>query len=244
VFESPQGHHPDATYLTLVPHMTRTGAAARPTVEEHTETFVEWAQDHTRELSFGVLAVVTIAAAAWLYGYSTRRNMVRAEVLLNEAETSLAAQRVPEAQTRLERLVRGYDGTPAAGQGLLRLAQVLYDQGKFSEGVSQLEQAFGEYDTGPFAVAVRQMAGAGYEQMNNPATAAERYAEAAGKSDLEAERDQLVARSARAWADAGRKDEALRLWRQIVAKPSSPMANEARIRIGELTATPAGATAG
>jgi tetratricopeptide (TPR) repeat protein len=224
--------------------MTRTGEAARPTVEDHTESFMEWAGDHARELSFGALAIVTIAAAMWLYGYSTRRNMIRAEVLLNQAETSLAAQRVPEAQTQLERLVRGYEGAPAAGQGLLRLSQVLFDQGKFDEGVKQLEGAFGEYEKGPFAVAVRQMAGAGYEQLGQPAKAAERYAEASAKSELNSERDELNARAARAWANAGKKDEAIRLWRAIAAKPGHPMANEARIRLGELTATPAGSTPG
>jgi predicted negative regulator of RcsB-dependent stress response len=220
--------------------MTRTGAAARPTVEEHTESFIDWSREHTRELSFGALAIVTIAAAAWLYGYSASRNVVRAENLLNQAQASIGAQRLPEAQTQLERLVRGYGGTPAGAQGLLRLAQVLFDQGKFAEGVTQLEQAFGEYDEGPFAAAVRQLAAAGYEQLGQPEKAAERYSEAAAKATLDGEREQLVASAARAWADAGKKDEAIRLWRQIAAKPRSPLANEARIRLGELTATPAG----
>jgi predicted negative regulator of RcsB-dependent stress response len=224
--------------------MTRTGAAARPTVEDHTDNFMDWGRDHARELSFAVLAIVTIAAAAWLYGYSSRRNMVRAEILLNDAETSMSAQRVPDAQTKLERLVRGYEGTPAAGQGLLRLSQLLFDQGKYNEGITQLESAFGEYDEGPFAVAVRQLAGAGYEQLGQPGKAAERYAEASEKSQLEGERDQLLGRAARAWMDAGKKDEAIRLWKQIADKPNHPMANEARIRLGELQAAPAGSTAG
>jgi predicted negative regulator of RcsB-dependent stress response len=224
--------------------MTRTGAAARPTLEDHTDGFFDWARDHLRELSFAALAIVTIIAAAWLYAFSTQRNRARAEILLNQAETSLAAQRVPEAQTQLERLVRGYKGSPAAGQGLLRLAQVLYDQGKYAEGISQLEAAFGEFEDGPFAVAVRQLSAAGYEQMNEHAKAAERYAEAAAKATFDSERDQLIGRSARAWADAGNKAEAIRLWREIAEKPGHPMANEARIRLGELTAVPAGTTAG
>ena len=222
--------------------MTRTGEAARPTVEDHTESFIDWSRDHARELSFGALAIVTIAAAAWLYGYSSRRNMVRAELMLNQAETSLSAQRLPEAETTLQRLVQNYEGTPAAGQGLLRLAQVLFDQGKYAEGVSQLEQSFGEYEEGPFAAAVRQLAAAGYDQLGQPAKAAERYTEAASKTELEGEQDQLRARAARAWAAAGNKEEAIRLWKEIAARPSAAMANEARIRLGELTAAPAGTT--
>ena len=220
--------------------MTRTGEVARPPLEDDSETFVEWLQAHSRELAFASLAIVAVSLGAWLYGYFGRTNAARAEGLLAQAETAMASQRLPEAQTQLERLVQNYEGTPAAGQGLLRLAQVLYEQGKFQDGVARLERAFGEYDDGPFAVSVRQLAAAGYEQLGKPADAAARYAEAAELSDLAGERDNLHARAARAWADAGRKDEAVRLWKMILDRPGSPLANEARIRIGELTTVPAG----
>ena len=222
--------------------MTRTGEAARPTtLEDDSETFVEWLQANSRGLAFAALAIAAIALGTWLYGYFGRTKSARAEGLLAQAETSLAGQRLPEAQTQLERLVQNYEGTPAAGQGLLRLAQVLFDQGKFQDGVSRLEGAFGDYDDGPFAVSVRQLAAAGYEQLGKPAEAAARYAQAAELSKLTGERDGLYARAARAWADAGRKDEALRIWKMVLDRPSSPLANEARIRIGELSAVPAGA---
>ena len=224
--------------------MTRTGTAARPPLEDDSETFLEWLQAHSRELSFAALAIVAVALGTLLYLHLGRTKNARAEGLLAQAETSLAGQRLPEAQTKLERLVQNFEGTPAAGQGLLRLAQVLFEQGKFQDGVSRLERAFGEYEDGPFAVSVRQLAAAGYEQLGKPAEAAARYAEAAERSELEGERDGLYARAARAWTDAGRKDEAVRLWRTLLDRPGSALANEARIRIGELTTVPAGTAAG
>jgi predicted negative regulator of RcsB-dependent stress response len=224
--------------------MTRTGEAARPSLEDPSENFFEWLQTHTREVSLAALAIFAVALGAWLYGYFGRSKTAKAEGLLAQAETTLSAQRLPEAQAQLERLVQSYQGTPAAGQGLLRLAQVLYEQGKFQDGVARLEGAFGEHDSGPFAVSVRQLAAAGYEQLGQPADAAARYAEAAAKSTLAGERDGLNARAARAWADAGQKGEAVRIWKAILERPESPLANEARIRIGELTAVPASATAG
>src|SRR5688500_9980327 len=154
--------------------MTRTGEAARPTLEDDSETFIEWAQAHARELAFAALAIVAIVLGIFLWDYFRDTNTAKAEGLLAQAETSLASQRVPEAQTQFERLVQNYKGTPAAGQGLLRLSQVLYDQGKFQDGVSRLEGAFGEYDEGPFAVSVRQLAAAGYEQLGRAAEAAGR----------------------------------------------------------------------
>ncbi len=224
--------------------MTRTGEAARPTIEDDSETFLEWVQANARVLAFAALAIAAIALGTWLYGYFGRTNAARAEALLAQAETSLAGQRLPEAQTQLERLVQNYEGTPAAGQGLLRLAQVLFEQGKFQDGVARLEGAFDQYDDGPFAVSVRQLAAAGYEQLGKPADAAARYTAAAEVSDLAGERDGLHARAARAWADAGRKDEAVKIWQMLLDRPGSALANEARVRIGELTAAPAGTTAG
>ena len=224
--------------------MTRTGQPPRPAIEDDSETFIEWAEANGRVLAFAALAIAAIALGTWLYGYFGRTNAAKAEGLLAQAETALAAQRLPEAQTQLERLVQNYDGTPAAGQGLLRLAQVLYEQGKFQDGLARLEGAFGEYEDGPFAVSVRQLAGAGHEQLGKPAEAAARYAEAAELSSLAGERDGLYARAARAWADAGRKDEAVRLWQKLMDRPGSALANEARVRIGELTAAPAATTAG
>jgi len=224
--------------------MTRTGEAARPTLEDDSETFLEWIQGHSREFSFALLAIVAIALGGWLYIEFGRTRTAKAEGLLAQAETTLSAQRLPEAQTQFQRLVDSYEGTPAAGQGLLRLAQVLYEQGKFQDGVTRLEGSFDEYASGPLAVSVRQLAAAGYEQLGKPADAAARYSEAAAKSGLGNERDGLNARAARAWADAGRKDEAIRIWKTLLAKTGSPIANEARIRMGELSAGPAGATPG
>ena len=206
---------------------------------------MEWMESHARELALAALVIVAIALGVWLYLSFQRSNRAKAEGLLQQAEITLSTQRLPEAQAQLERLVQSYEGTPAAGQGLLRLAQVLYEQGKFQEGVTRLEGAFGEYDEGPFAVSVRQLAAAGYEQLGKPAEAAARYAEAADASTLTNERDGLYAKAARAWADAGRKDEAVRIWQTMVDVPGNTFANEARVRIGELTAAPAGAaTAG
>src|SRR5687767_12947834 len=108
--------------------MTRTGEAARPTLEDHPETFIERVQAHSRELAFAALAIVAVALGFGLYGYFAATKTAKAEALLSQAEISLASQRVPEAQTQFERLVQNYKGTPAAAQGLLRLSQVLFDQ--------------------------------------------------------------------------------------------------------------------
>lgn len=219
--------------------MTRTGAAARPTVEEQTESFIDWIRDHGRELSFAAIGIATVAAAAYLYGMSAKTKRENAVLALARAEQTLAAGRTPEAQTMLQELVRRYEGTPAGTQGALRLGQVLYDQGKYLEGVASLERTLSEYGSGPFEVPLRQLTAGGYEELGRPGDAAVRYLEAAEKASLEGERDELRARAARAFAAAGNKAEALRIWEALEGE-ESPFANEARIRIGELKTAAAG----
>ena len=64
MFESPQGHRCSGAPVVLPiqtsqTEMTRTGEAARPTVEDHTEDFLEWSKSHSRQLSFAALALLT-----------------------------------------------------------------------------------------------------------------------------------------------------------------------------------------
>jgi predicted negative regulator of RcsB-dependent stress response len=144
-----------------------------------------------------------------------------------------------EGQAALEQLVSRYAGTPAGTQGVLRLAQVLYEQGKHQEGVDRLEQALEDHGSGPFQVAMLQLAAAGYESLGRPADAAVRYVQAAEETDLEGEGAELRARAARAFGAAGNKAEAIRLWEELLAE-GGPLTNEARIRLGELRTTAAG----
>jgi hypothetical protein len=56
---------------------------------------------------------------------------------------------------------------------------------------------------------------------------------------LSGEKEYLQGELARALTVAGKKDEARKIWEALAAKPDSPMAGEARIRMGELSAVPA-----
>jgi predicted negative regulator of RcsB-dependent stress response len=220
--------------------MTRTGEAARPTVEDHTEDFLEWTKSHSRQLSFAALALLTVGILAYVIAGSRTTKANNANAALNQAEVSLERGDMQGAEASLTQLVRRFKGTSAGTQGVLRLAQVQFEQGKFQEGVSQLEEAAKGNQSGPFAVSLRQMAGAGYEAMGRPADAAARYLEAAEKSQLNGERDLLKAQAARAFRQDGNKTEAIKIWQSIAEKPDSPLINEARLRLGELTAQAAG----
>jgi hypothetical protein len=54
-----------------------------------------------------------------------------------------------------------------------------------------------------------------------------------------AAKDRYLADAARALTSGGKKDEAAKIWSTLATDNTSPFAGEARVRIGELTATPA-----
>ena len=79
---------------------------------------------------------------------------------------------------------------------------------------------------------------AGYEGLSRPADAAKAYDEAAS-SALAGQRDELRASAARAYQSAGNVEAARKIWTELGDKESSVLADEARVRLGELNAKPA-----
>ena len=78
---------------------------------------------------------------------------------------------------------------------------------------------------------------AGLEGGGKPAEAAKLYEQLAGGAEIGARRrDELRAAAARAYELAGDRAAAARTWRQIVTANASPLVDEARVRVGELSA--------
>ena len=80
------------------------------------------------------------------------------------------------------------------------------------------------------------MRAAAFEQTGKPAEAAAEYLKAAAANQLQGEAESLRADAARAWLAAGKKDEALKIWKEMASNPASVLYNEALLRVGELTA--------
>jgi len=219
--------------------MTRTGAAARPAFEDRTESFLDSARVHWRKIGITVLGVVAIAGAAGLYTRSQGVKAERAAQALAEAQRALGAGNAPLAQTDLQKMVSRYEGTPSAAYGSLLLAQLMYDQGKPADGLKILTDLERSGPPKEMLHSVYAMMAAGYEQQGKPAEAAAQYARAAENATFELTRANYKADAARAYTAAGNKAQALKLWTELSADPTAPLAQEARVRVGELTAAPA-----
>jgi tetratricopeptide (TPR) repeat protein len=219
--------------------MTNPGSTVRPALGERGDSFLDWAQLHSRQLVLGLVGVVAVAGAAALYARSKSMKNERAERAYAEASRAVVSGNLPLAQSDLQKMISRYQGTPASDQASLALAQVLYQQQKYPEGLKALERVGGSSNKG-LAAAAHALMGAGYEDEGKYAEAAKHYLQAAEESSLAPDKTNWKANAARAYASAGQKDKAKALWTELATDTESPVAGEARVRLGELGATPAG----
>jgi hypothetical protein len=193
----------------------------------------DWMRANGRLL--GIVGAVAVAAGLGgvIWRSTERTKGQRAERAFFEAQG--AAQGGPAALERAMRpLTTRYSGTAGGAQAALLLVQSLYDQGKFQDGLNVLARTKvpDEFEDGTeFLKAV------GLEGAGRPLEAAKVYEQlAAAPGIAPRRRDDLRAGAARAYELGGDRAAAARSWQQIVTDGSGPRVDEARIRVGELSA--------
>lgn len=194
---------------------------------------MDWIQTHIREVGIGALVIVALAAGTWIVSSSNATKNAAASRSLGEAQRSVASGNLPLAAADLQKVVQRYGSTQAGTQAKLLLAQVLLDQGKVDEGLKMIDEVG---SAGVLQPSLHGLKGAGLEQAGKPGDAAAEYLKAAQATTLPSERESYRSDAARAYLAAGKKDEALKIWKDIAADPSSTLNSEARLRVGELTA--------
>jgi len=198
---------------------------------------MDWARANTKPIAVAAI-VIALAAATWFFAKQWReRQADAAEVALNRARQSYGQGNLPLAQTDLKRVITRFGGSAAGSQASMLLAQAYYEQGKADSGLKVLNDGKPS-DTDE--AAFEALKGAGLEQKKEYAQAAERYRAAAGLADAKIAKDRFMADAARALTSANNKAEAAKIWSALANDNASTFAAEARVRLGELVATPAG----
>jgi len=217
--------------------MTRTGVAARPApdFDERADTFMEWTQIHARELSIAAIVIVAVAIGAWLYAHARQVRGQAASAALATAEQAFSAGNAALAQSDLERLIKRYPSTHAGKEATLLLAQVLYQNGKYQQGITQLSALAGS-DEKAIASGAENLTAAGYEELKKFDDAAQHYQKAAAITPYATYKDGYLASAARAYTEAGKTDEAKKIWQTLANDQSSPSSAEAKVRLGQLEA--------
>jgi predicted negative regulator of RcsB-dependent stress response len=218
--------------------MTKTGEAARPQLDldDHAENAFEWAKKHSRDVGIGVIIAVAIAGGAYLWRASSERKEANAGRSLSEAQQSFTSGNLPLATSDLQKVIQRYDGTMSAKQARLLLAQALYQQDKVADGLKALD---GIGSPGPLAASVHAVRASGLEQSGKPAEAAAEFLQASQAALSEIDKASYRADAARSYLAAGKKDEAVKIWKELATDETSPISAEAKLRLGELTAQPA-----
>ena len=197
---------------------------------------MDWARANGKQIAIAV-AVLAVAAIAYFGIRQYRTSQAdQAEAALNRARQSYAQGNLPLAQTDLRRVITRFGGSSAGSQATMLLAQAYYEQGKADSGLKVLTD--GDPSTADEA-AFEALKGAGLEQKKEYDQAAERYRAAANIADAKMAKDRYMADAARALTSGGKKDEAAKIWTSLAADPQSAFAAEAKVRLGELVATPA-----
>jgi predicted negative regulator of RcsB-dependent stress response len=205
------------------------------------QSFMDWIQANSRIVGFGAAIVVVAAIGYWFYLRSGEIKRTNAERQLNQAKQSLSAGNPALAQTDLQRVATRYKGTPAGSQAALLLARLEYSQGRYAEGLKVLEDYGSASAAGPNFASVLALTGDGQLSQAKAAEAAESYQKAAEETSLPGEKAFYLAKAGRALMAAGKNDEARTLWEKLATDPAAlPVRSEAEVRLGELSARPAG----
>lgn len=205
---------------------------------DRSESAAEWLVLHKQRVLMGLAAIIILFGGAWFYRRSGQIKAERAESAYFQARQAMASGNAPLALTDLRNVMTRYEGTAGAAQAALTIAQILYDQGKYREGIAELQKVSRSRPE-ELAPSVHVMLGAGYEGLNQFDRAAAEYQTAAELTRFPNDAAAFKANAARAFMAGGKADSARVIWAALAAEPKGSMVSEARVRLGELTSTAA-----
>ena len=217
--------------------MTAPNVPSRPRQRGDDESVTEWLMLHRREVTWAVVALAIIVGGGWFYERSQSLKAQRAEAAYFQARQSAAAGNLPLAVSDLGKVATRYEGTSAGTQAALTLAQMLYDQKKFKEGLAVLKKTEAKA-SGDFRPSIHVLEAAGYEEQKDLTAAAEQYKLAAEVTRFPADKAEYQAAAARDYMAAGKPDQAKPIWTGLAKDDTGPVSAEARVRLGELEAKP------
>jgi predicted negative regulator of RcsB-dependent stress response len=211
---------------------SRSASSSATLSDDPLEKLGEWLQVNSRPIGMAVGGVAVAALAIFGYrSYSTGQN-AKASTALYAAQAPMAQGKFDEAAKALDKVAKSYSGTAAGQQAALLLAQTLFEQKKYADGITSLEKSVGGAGA-DFKAPMESMIAVGYELQGKLADAATHYGKAAAVAKFANDKNSYKASEARSLMAAGKRAEARTIW-EALAKSDSPAAQEANVRLGEL----------
>jgi predicted negative regulator of RcsB-dependent stress response len=215
---------------------TSSTTQADKSAADRAQTFLDWTRINSMALIIGGAVVVVAAVIFWFYSRNQQIKAFNAQRALFNAKQSLTSGNLQLAQTDLQSVYSKYGSTEAGVEAAMLLATVAYDNNKPQDGITILEKAAGSSAASSVQATIHSLEGDGYAQMGKLADAAKHYETAATAATGASEKGFYQSKAARAYQSAGDTAKARQLWSALASDPSSAMATEAKVRLGELTA--------
>jgi predicted negative regulator of RcsB-dependent stress response len=211
-----------------------------PVEQPKPESFVDWFRINSRMVTIASVVVAAAAFGFWFYNRSAVLKAESADRKLLAAKQSLGSGNIPLAQSDLKKVADQYPKTSAGAEAGMLLAQVKLEAGDYQGAVTALKELTARNETGPYATSLRALLGDAYSQLGKYAEAAAEYERAGLATSAPNERALILAKIGRAQTAAGNLAKAREAWQALANQTDNAgLAAEARVRLGELLATPA-----
>jgi TolA-binding protein len=201
---------------------------------------VEWIK-HNRRTAAGLgIGLAVIAAGIWFWWTAKERRENFAERSLGAARASAEAGNLPLASSDLARLVSTYNGTRAAQEATLLLAQVRLLQNQAGMAAGDLRKFVASGPRPEFRGPANGLLGAALEEGGQPAEAAKAYEAAANDTPYKGVKAQYLLDAGRTYWAAGDTAQAARVYERVMSEyKDQGSAIEAQVRLTEMRKTPA-----
>jgi predicted negative regulator of RcsB-dependent stress response len=208
--------------------------------EPKVEGFMDWFHVNQRWVGVGAVVVLVAILGGWYVTRSKTLKNENADKQLLLAKQSVASGNTPLAESDLQKVADRFNGTPAGAEAGLMLGQIKLDKADYQGAATYLQQLADKLD-GPNAAAARGLLGDALSQLGKPAEAAAAYERAASETTMPNEKVLLLAKAGHAYLTAGKSPEARKIWEALaVQQDNQAVATEAHVRLGEMSAQPAG----
>jgi predicted negative regulator of RcsB-dependent stress response len=219
---------------------SKTVADALAAEELDVDTVMDHLMLRRREIAIGAIVVAAIAGGIILWRLSVNQKGDRAQNALTLATNALYNGNRPLAATELQTVADRYRDTAAGIEAAMMLAQIDFEDAKWADGLKVLEGVKSSSEIATFKAPIAGLMGGAYADLKKYDDSAKEYQAAADASEYQSAKDVYQADEARVLALGGKKDEARKIWESLASRLDSPSVAEAKVRLGELNAAPAG----
>lgn len=205
---------------------------------EHTFDWAHWAETHRSQVLVALAGIAVLVAAFFVYRGLARAGEEDAARGYIEARQAYFAGNYQLAVSDLRSFIDSHGDSSYGDDARIFLADALYQAGDPQAAVETL-QWFNSHEDSPFAINALLLEAAAYQGTGSLDAAAETYRQALERSEVDAQRVEILGSLADVYELKGDTEQAAAQLQAIVdLDPEAPAADLARRDLAELTVRP------